>query len=161
MTLFINAYDFAKAKSIIDENADDIVMATLYMSPDYEWTAETVWEDGAYTMDLLDPNATVVGLRYSLWASPALDLLYRDGRSRTIYDVCRRLQGEEAEREIALYEAIVSKWDEEDEEEEEEEKRDCPAQDETPGTEQGGQGNMSPGRVILIRPRTAPAREGR
>ena len=160
MTLFINAYDFAKAKSIIDENADDIVMATLYMAPDYEWTAETVWKDGAYTMDLLDPNATVAGLRYSLWASPALNLLYRDGRARKFYDVGRRLQGEEAEREIALYEAIVSKWDEEDEEEEEK-KRDCPAQDETPETEQGGQRNVTPGRVILIRPRTAPVREGR
>ena len=159
MTLFINGYDFAKAKSIIDENADDIVMATLYMAPDYEWTAETVWEDGAYTMDLLDPNATVAGLRYSLWASPALDLRYRDGRSRTIYDVCRRLQGEEAEREIALYEAIVAEWDEEDEEEEE--KDACPTQDETPETEQGGQGKVTPGRVILIRPRTAPVREGR
>ncbi len=92
------AYDFAKAKAIIDENAENIVSASLGMAFDWFWTAETVWENGEYKVNLLDPDIDIAGLRYSCIDWPILKLEYKDNKYED-FDVGRELSEEEEEKE--------------------------------------------------------------
>ena len=94
----IDAYDFAKAKKIIDENAENIVSAALGMACDWFWTADTVWEDGEYKVDLLDPEVAIAGLRYSCWDKPILRLSDKDGRYKE-FDVSRQPSEQDIEKE--------------------------------------------------------------
>ena len=91
------AYDFVKAKAIIDETGN-IARASLGMKHDWFWTAETVWEDGEYKVNLLDPEIVIAGLRYSCIDFPILQIEYKDGKYED-FDVGREISEEEEEKE--------------------------------------------------------------
>lgn len=74
-------YDFEKAKRFIDEHKDEILNASLGMDEDWFWTAETIFEDGEYTVDLLEDGLVILGIEGSYWATPTLEVNYKDGRS--------------------------------------------------------------------------------
>lgn len=104
-------YDFKKAKSIIAEHSTDIESASLGMHEDWFWTAETIWEGGKFKrelpedaesiftqyaerrksgMSLLDEesrqydNILIAGIYCSYWATPTLQLTFKDGSDKMI-----------------------------------------------------------------------------
>ena len=76
-------YNFKKAKQIILENVENLESASLGMHEDWFWTAETVWENGEYKNELND-ETTIGGIGGSSWATPTLQLLFKDGSEKMI-----------------------------------------------------------------------------
>lgn len=79
-------YDYKKAKRLIEENASDIVSASLGMHEDWFWTAETIWENGTFTESFLSLKKGDLfgGIAGSVWATPALSLECANGDRRMI-----------------------------------------------------------------------------
>lgn len=75
----MKSYDFAKAKKFIEDNISSINSALLGMDEDWYWTAETIFEDGAFKVDLENPDCFIGGLKSSSWATPTLEIEYKDG----------------------------------------------------------------------------------
>lgn len=74
-------YDFAKASELIEAEKESLAEAVLGMHEDWFWTAETIWENGKYAVNL----ATVTeigGISGSSWATPVIKLEYNDGKER-------------------------------------------------------------------------------
>jgi len=76
-------YNFNKAKQLIAENLENLESASLGMHEDWFWTAETVWENGEYKNELND-ETTIGGIGGSSWATPTLQLLFKDGSEKMI-----------------------------------------------------------------------------
>lgn len=72
-------YDFAKAKQMIEERIESLQKASLGMHEDWFWTAETVFEDGKFKINLEDKDLEIGGIGGSFWATPTLQLCYKDG----------------------------------------------------------------------------------
>lgn len=79
----MKVYDFKKAKELIDGKKDSIKRAILGMIEDWNWTAETIFEDGNYTKDL-ETIDSIAGIDGSAWATPSLSIEYKDGSEETI-----------------------------------------------------------------------------
>lgn len=106
-------YDFSKAKQLIEENKENLESASLGMHEDWFWTAETIWENGNYTRELLSTeeanqinekyiekrkngmsvlseeanqydNIMIAGIYGSTWATPTLQLQFNDGTERMV-----------------------------------------------------------------------------
>lgn len=76
-------YDYKLAKKIID-NAKELNTASMGMHEDWFWTAEEVWTaDEGYKTDLTK-EPEIGGITGSYWATPVLELEFKDGSSRTI-----------------------------------------------------------------------------
>lgn len=75
-------YDVAKAKKLIEDNISSINSASLGMDEDWFWTAETIFEDGAFTIDLENTGGFIGGINGSVWATPTLEIEYKDGSIR-------------------------------------------------------------------------------
>ena len=73
-------YDYASAKRYIQMHADQIEVALLGMEEDWFWTAEEVFMDGRFIIDLETPNLEIVGIDSSFWATPTLQVNFKDGR---------------------------------------------------------------------------------
>ena len=76
-------YDFEKAKKIIEEKASLIKSAALGMHEDWFWTANNVWEDGKYSIEL-NSETEIAFIKGSTWATPTLQLIYLDGDDEMI-----------------------------------------------------------------------------
>lgn len=76
-------YDYKKAKSIIEENMDSLESAYMGMHEDWFWTAESVFEDGEFVKDLDNDELTIGGIQGSAWATPVIELNFKDGTSVT------------------------------------------------------------------------------
>lgn len=76
-------YNFNKAKQLIAENLENLESASLGMHEDWFWTAETVWGNGEYKNELND-ETTIGGIGGSSWATPTLQLLFKDGSEKMI-----------------------------------------------------------------------------
>lgn len=72
-------YDYKKAMALIEERKESLESASLGMHEDWFWTADTVFEDGVYKKDLTDPDLIINGINSSCWATPTLQLMYKDG----------------------------------------------------------------------------------
>lgn len=80
-------YNFKKAKEIIESNKKELKSASLGMSGDWSWTAETVFENEEYIINL-DTVKKIAGIDGSYWAIPTLQLEYKDGKYQdfSVYD---------------------------------------------------------------------------
>ena len=76
-------YDFKKAKDLIEAERENIAIAYLGMREDWRWTADAVFEDGEYVVDL-DTVEELVGIAGSTWATPTLEIIYKDGDSKMV-----------------------------------------------------------------------------
>lgn len=76
-------YDFKKVKKIISDNKKKLESASLGMHEDWFYTAETVWESGEYAKDL-DNKTRIGGIDGSYWATPTLQLCFKDGSDKMI-----------------------------------------------------------------------------
>lgn len=76
-------YDFKKAKQIIEERKESISIAQLGMAEDWFWTANTVFRDGSFIIDL-DTVKEICGIFGSEWATPTLSIVYKDDLEENI-----------------------------------------------------------------------------
>lgn len=76
-------YDYAKAKQLIEKHSKELEEASLGMHEDWGWTAETIWEDGEYKIDL-DKSPEIAGISGSRWATPTIELIFKDGTEKMI-----------------------------------------------------------------------------
>lgn len=76
-------YDFAKVKDVIETSKSSIDSASMGMYEDWFWTAETVFEEGEYTVNL-DEITKIGGIDGSSWATPVVIISYKNGLSETI-----------------------------------------------------------------------------
>lgn len=97
-------YNFQKAKSIIEQNKELLQSAALGMHEDWFWTAIDVFEDGEFTTDL-DTATEIAGLDGSSWATPVLQLNFKDGTEKML--PCHDL-GESSARTISGYLGCLS-----------------------------------------------------
>lgn len=74
-------YDYQKAKNYIEQHKDEIEEASLGMDEDWLWTAETIFEDGKFTVDLDDENLTIKYIDGSYWATPTLEVRFKNGET--------------------------------------------------------------------------------
>lgn len=106
-------YNFARAKRLIKENKSNLESASLGMHEDWFWTAQPIWENGQYQMSLpsnvsaLKQNEEykakrkagiglfdkemekysshlIAGLFGSDWATPTLQMRFKDGTEKFI-----------------------------------------------------------------------------
>lgn len=77
----MNKYDFKKAKEILlnipKNKLSQLVEASIGMSEDWFFTAQTVWEKGEFIIDL-DEVEKICGIDGSSWATPILRLEFKD-----------------------------------------------------------------------------------
>ena len=74
-------YDFAKARDFIEAEKEILTEAALGMHEDWYWTAETVWKNGKYAVNLATVTK-IAGICSSRWATPVIKLKYNDGKER-------------------------------------------------------------------------------
>lgn len=73
-------YDFNLAKKTIQKYSDLLEEASLGMAEDWFWTAESVYSDGTFKVNLEEDNLTIAGIDSSSWATPTLHLVFKDGK---------------------------------------------------------------------------------
>lgn len=71
-------YDYIKARRFIDKNKDRIASAYLGMNEDWGWTVEPIYSDGKYYQDLRNPCLKIGGINGSAWATPTLEIDWKD-----------------------------------------------------------------------------------
>ena len=76
-------YNFEKAKELILENKENLKEVSLGMHEDLFWTAETIWEDGEFTIELND-KTEISGIQGSSWATPTLQLIFKNDTEEMI-----------------------------------------------------------------------------
>ncbi|HEL1636645.1 hypothetical protein [Streptococcus suis] len=76
-------YDFKKAKTLIEAERENIERASLGIREDWYWTADTVYEDGSFKIDL-DTVEEISGISGSSWGTPYLEIEYKDGSSKMV-----------------------------------------------------------------------------
>nr|QBK86700.1 MAG: hypothetical protein LCMAC103_00290 [Marseillevirus LCMAC103] len=77
-------YDFLRAKTLILEYAAaENVSASLGMAEDWDFTSNTVFVNGAFLIDL-DACVDIMGVDRSWYATPTLEIAYKDGKIRRI-----------------------------------------------------------------------------
>ena len=74
-------YDPSTIKRIIEDHKADVIYAVVGMQEDWSWTAETVFEDGMYTVDLSGERVLLAGIEGSSWATPVIHLHLKDGNT--------------------------------------------------------------------------------
>lgn len=74
-------YDFAKAHDFIEAEKEILAEAALGMHEDWFWTAETIWKNGKYAVNLATATK-IAGISGSSWATPVIKLEYKDGKVR-------------------------------------------------------------------------------
>ena len=101
-------YDFKKAKQFIEDNKENIESARMGMREDWFWTSETIFEDGEFKVNLDDKDLSIGGINGSYWATPVLQVEYKDGTTKTYHCHDNGEQGKaRPEIEIALNGAIT------------------------------------------------------
>jgi hypothetical protein len=76
-------YDYELAKRLIQMKSDVLSTAQLGMEEDWFWTAETVYENGQFQIDLTE-EPEIAGISGSGWATPTILLTYKDGRQEFV-----------------------------------------------------------------------------
>jgi len=77
-------YDYNLAKQTIQKYSDLLEEASLGMAEDWFWTAETVYEEGVFKINLDEENLMIAGIGGSTWATPTLSLKFKDGSEKLL-----------------------------------------------------------------------------
>lgn len=75
----MKCYDAQKIKNFIESKQDDIDNVDCGMQEDWFWTAQTVYENGDYNVDLSGKTVDIAGIRSSTWATPIMRVDYKNG----------------------------------------------------------------------------------
>lgn len=76
-------YDYELAQRLIQMKSDVLDEALLGMEEDWFWTAQTVYENGKFEIDLSE-KPEIAGICSSYWATPVMLLRYKDGREEFV-----------------------------------------------------------------------------
>lgn len=79
-------YDTAFIKKYIKEREDKIEFVVCGMKEDWNWTAETVFQDGDFEReyDWDSKSIVVAGIPGSTWATPIMEVTFKDGRTEIV-----------------------------------------------------------------------------
>lgn len=75
-------YDYKKAYNYIESHKEEISEVSLGIHEDWFWTAEAVWKNGKYEVDLLSTNLKIAGIFGSKWATPVMQVEFKDGSEK-------------------------------------------------------------------------------
>ena len=73
-------YDFELAKKIVQKYSDLLEEAALGMAEDFGGTGETIYEEGMFLENI--NKGTIGGICGSGWATPILQLTFKDGSEK-------------------------------------------------------------------------------
>lgn len=71
-------YDYANIKKYIQMHSDLIESVSLGIEEDWWWTAECIYEDSSFKVDL-DIEPEIAGIKGSRWATPVMEVTFKDG----------------------------------------------------------------------------------
>lgn len=74
-------YNYDLAMKTIQKYSDLLESATMGMQEDWFWTAECVYENGSFKYEL-DKQPELAGIKGSRWATPTLQLCFKDGTEK-------------------------------------------------------------------------------
>ncbi len=72
-------YDFKSVQKYIQAHSDYIDEVYLGMQEDWFWTAEPVYENNKFTLELDKADLLIGGLSGSSWATPVMVIIFKDG----------------------------------------------------------------------------------
>lgn len=77
----MNRYDTEFIKSYISENKDTIESVSCGMKEDWNFTAQTVYENGEFCQKFNwnSKSIKVAGISGSIWATPVMEVYFKDG----------------------------------------------------------------------------------
>jgi hypothetical protein len=79
----VKKYDVKKVKAFIEANKERIKSVALGMYEDWFWTAEDVFENGAFRRELIE-GILIGGINGSRWGTPSMLVEYTDGTNEMI-----------------------------------------------------------------------------
>lgn len=100
-------YNTSFIKNYIKQHKEEIETVSCGMREDWSWTAETVFEDGEFSSeyDWEKENISVAGISGSTWATPVMEVEFKDGRAEIVE--CYADDGEKAsQQQIAQQKAF-------------------------------------------------------
>ena len=71
-------------REFIETHKEEIDAVECGMHEDWGWTAETVFSDGDYDTDMNGASVSIAGIGGSCWATPVMEVTYKDGRRKII-----------------------------------------------------------------------------
>lgn len=75
----MKCYDAQMIKNFIESKQYDIESVVCGMQGDWFWTAQTVYENGDYNVDLSGKTVDIAGICSSTWATPIMRIEYKNG----------------------------------------------------------------------------------
>lgn len=81
-------------REFIETHKEKIETVKCGMREDWRWTADTIYSNGDYQIDVSGSSVRIAGIQGSQWATPIMEVTYKDGR-REILD-CYTDDGETA-----------------------------------------------------------------
>ena len=77
----MSKYNYTLAKHTIQKYSDLLESASLGMAEDWYYTAETIYQNGVFEVEL-ENEPKVAGISGSTWATPTLQLSFKDGTEK-------------------------------------------------------------------------------
>lgn len=71
-------YDYKLMKKTVQKYSDLIDSVSAGMAEDWWWTAEEIYSDGEFKVNL-DDEPEIAGIRSSMWATPSIQITWKDG----------------------------------------------------------------------------------
>lgn len=71
-------YSYKLVKDFIEKNRKNIDQVVLGMSEDWGWTSDVVFSNNKYK-NTLEDGACIAGIDGSDWATPSMEVTYKDG----------------------------------------------------------------------------------
>lgn len=72
-------------REFIEAHKENIETVECGMREDWSWTADTIYSNGEYQIDVSGSSVRIAGINGSYWATPIMEVTYKDGR-REILD---------------------------------------------------------------------------
>ena len=76
----MKCYDAQMIKNFIENNREDIAAVACGMKEAWSWTAQTVYINNEYNVDLSGKTVDIAGKYFSTWATPIMSVRYKNGR---------------------------------------------------------------------------------
>ena len=79
-------YNTKFIREYIEQHKEQIESVDCFMREDYDWTCETVFEDCEFCkgFNWKDDYLRVAGITGSTWATPTMEVEFKDGRTEII-----------------------------------------------------------------------------
>ena len=79
----MRVYNTKLIRDFIEDNKNEIHSVICGMREDWSWTADKVFYDGEYIEDLSGEEVNIAGITGSTWATPIMEIEYKNGNIQT------------------------------------------------------------------------------